>query len=203
MLAQAQSLNVYILARYIYCIYSNGDFLAKKEDFEIKEDEDFEMVPLTPIRRLEKRLESIETTKTANGLEKFIDKVMDMVELNQKIIEDIVRSNQSMKEDMGILIGKLDTLQSKITGFIDVIQNAAESDVVEAAAESTGETIKPLIQKLEDIGNRSNETNAHILQSLENIEKVLRKPSQSPMQQTPQAATARDILARRAMMPPK
>ncbi|VVB59295.1 Uncharacterised protein [uncultured archaeon] len=159
------------------------------------------MVPVTPIRRLEKRMEAMEMTKSANNLEKFIEKVMDMVELNQKIIEDIVRSNQAMREDMSILVGKLDTLQTKVGGFVEIIQNAAESDVAQTAAETTGETIKPLIDQIESTSRQSQEMNTRMLQSLENIEKLLRRP-QIPSSAVSSPA-ARDILARRGIGQPQ
>ena len=155
---------------------------------------------LTPIRRLERRLDAMETVKSTNNLEKFIDKVMDMVELNQKIVEDMVRSNQATREDVGVLVGKLDTLQAKISGFVDMIQTAAESDVAQTAADSTAETLKPLVERLEDMSNQTKETNAQLVQSLENIEKLLRKP-QSSMPTSPSSQTAREILARRGITP--
>lgn len=155
---------------------------------------------LTPIRRLERRLDAMETVKSTNNLEKFIDKVMDMVELNQKIVEDMVRSNQATREDVGVLVGKLDTLQAKISGFVDMIQSAAESDVAQTAADSTAETLKPLVERLEDMSNQTKETNAQLVQSLENIEKLLRKP-QSSMPTSPSNQTAREILARRGITP--
>ena len=167
---------------------------------EIKADEDYEMVPLSPLRRLERRLEAMETTKTANGVEKFIDKVMDMVELNQKIVEDIVRSNQSMREDMSILIGKLDSLQGKISSFVEMVQSAAETDVAQTAAESTGETVKPIIEHLEAMSTQTQETNTRMLQSLENIEKFLKRPPIPTHLTAPTAA--REILARRSLLPP-
>lgn len=157
-------------------------------------------MPLSPIRRLEKRLEAMETTKTTNNVEKFIDKVMDMVELNQKIIEDIVRSNQTMREDIGALIGKIDSLQSKVSSFVDIVQSAAESDVAQTAADSTGETIKPVIERFETMSAQTQETNTRMLQSLESIEKLLRRP-QMPAHSMPTNQTVREILARRGVAP--
>ncbi|MBU4300480.1 MAG: hypothetical protein ABIF85_00875 [Nanoarchaeota archaeon] len=178
-----------------------GDFLGKKDEVEIKGDDDYEIVALSPIRRLEKRLETMENTKTTNNLEKFIDKMMDMVELNQKIIEDIVRSNQATREDIGILVGKLDSLQAKISSFVEMVQSAAESDVAQTAAESTTETIKPLIDRLETMSDQTKETNAQLVESLGNIEKLLRKQPQSTLPTSPSSQTARDILARRGIRP--
>ncbi len=162
------------------------------------------MVPVTPIRRLEKRMEAMEMTKSANNLEKFIEKVMDMVELNQKIIEDIVRSNQAMREDMSILVGKLDTLQTKVGGFVEIIQNAAESDVAQTAAETTGETLKPLVTQMESMNKQSQDLSNRMVQSLENIEKLLqRRPQMPPSVSSAPGQTARDILARRGIGQPQ
>lgn len=142
----------------------------------------------------------METTRSTNNLEKFIDKVMDMVELNQKIIEDIVRSNQAMREDIGILVGKLDALQAKIGGFIEIVQSAAETDIAQTAAESTSETIKPLVEHLETMSTQTRETNAQILASLESIEKLLRR-TPAPMHSVIPGQSARDILTRRGVLP--
>jgi|GEM_PF-1980744 len=143
----------------------------------------------------------METTKTTNNLEKFIDKMMDMVELNQKIIEDIVRSNQATREDIGVLVGKLDSLQAKITSFVDIVQNAAESDVAQTAADSTAESIKPLIERLEAMNDQTKESNTQLVEGLGNIEKLLRKQPQSTMPTSPSSQTAREILARRGITP--
>lgn len=175
--------------------------MAKKEEVEIP-GEDYEMVPLTPLRRLEKRLEAIETTKSMNNMERFIDKVIDMVELNQKIVDDMVKSNQSLREDLGVLVGKMDSLQSRIGTFIEMIQNAAESDASEASAENTASAIKPLVEQVQNIAKQTQETNASLAQSLENIDRRLKRfaPAVAP---APQYSSAREILARRGVQPPE
>lgn len=173
--------------------------MAKNEEVEIPAD-DYEVIPLTPLRRLEKRLDAIETTKSMNNMERFIDKVIDMVELNQKIVEDMVKSNQALREDLGVLISKMDGLQSKIGGFVDMIENAAETDVAETAAESTTSVVKPLLEQIQSMNKQTQETNATLVQSLENIDRRLKRllPAAAPPQPY---QSARDILARRGVQP--
>jgi len=167
--------------------------MAKKEEVEIPGD-DYEVIPVTPLRRLEKRLDAIETTKTMNNMEKFIDKVIDMVELNQKIVEDMVKSNQSLREDLGVLIGKIDTLQSKIGGIVEMIESAAESDIAQTNTENTATAIKPIVDQMQAMSKQTQETNATLIQNLENIDRKLKRIAPP----TQQFNSARDLLARRS-----
>lgn len=141
----------------------------KKEEVEISASpDDYEVVPLGPIRRLEKRLESLETTKDVSSIERFNDKIIDMIELNQHIVDEVVKANQGLREDLAALIGKLDNLQSSLKEFIEMIKSAGESPVKE-------EYSSKLIGKLSEINQKTLESNSAIIESLSTIDKRLKR----------------------------
>lgn len=187
--------------------------MVNDDEIEIKSKEDYEIIPVTPLRRLEKRLESLETTKSMNSMEKFIDKVIDMVEMNQKIVDDMVRSNQSLREDLNVLIGKMDTLQSKIATFVDMVQSAAEGgeedeeeDMEDKSAEilKTGlaESIRPIVDQIQIMNKQAQDTNTSLMQSMDNLDKRLKRmQAPSPAAPPMQYPSAREILARRGILP--
>jgi len=81
-------------------------------------DEEYELVPLSPIRRMEKRLERLEKSGTSNEIMK---ELIDIVKTNQQIVDDVVRINSEMikrvgelSETVGKAIGKLDEFTSRI-----------------------------------------------------------------------------------------
>jgi len=145
-----------------------------QNEVEIPHD-DYEIVPLTPLRRLEKRMEAIETTKSMSNLEKFIDKVIDMVEMNQKIVDEVVRSNQGLREDISILISKIDDSQAKMTQFVEIIKDAGEQEGGESMSKEFIENIiSPMVEKISASDTKLAETNGQILEMLSSIDKRLK-----------------------------
>ncbi len=81
-------------------------------------EEEYELVPLNPIRRVEKRLERLEKAGTGNEIMK---ELIDIVKTNQQIVDDVVRINSEMikrvgelSETVGKSISKLDEFTSRI-----------------------------------------------------------------------------------------
>lgn len=158
----------------------------KKQEVEISASpDDYEVVPLGPIRKLEKRLESLESTKNISGIEKFNDKIIDMIELNQHIVDEVVKANMGLREDLTKLIGKLDNLQFSLKEFIGIIKSAGESSVKE-------ESSSKLINKLGEMNQKILESNSAMIDALSTIDKRLKR-----MQLGGRSTT--DVLARRSI----
>jgi len=65
------------------------------------EPETYELVPVTPIRRLEKELEKLKKERVADtGGAEMNRQVIDILKMNQKIVDDMARMQ-------GDLIGQL------------------------------------------------------------------------------------------------
>ncbi len=144
--------------------------ITRDDEYEIFDDE-YEVMPLNPLRRLERRLEALEQSRTLANLEKFIDKIIDMTELNQKIIEEVVKSNQGLREEIEVLVGKLERLEEKIEQFVDVLKMLGEEE-----AKSSGEEIMvKVLDKFNDVAEKITESNNNMLQMLASIEKRLKK----------------------------
>jgi len=166
----------------------------KSAEIELPE-EDYEIVPLAPLRRLEKRIESIETTKTTQNLERFVDKIIDMTELNQKIVDGMIKSNQALREDVGVLIGKMDNLSGNLNDFINLIKTAGEQDIEATSKEAFKDAIKPFVDQVTQIAKTTQEGNTVLAESLENINKRLKR-----IQTTSETAkSVSNILARRGV----
>lgn len=155
--------------------------------------DDFEVVPLTPLRRLEKRIESIETTKTTQNLERFVDKIIDMVELNQKIVDEVVRANQGLREDLAVLVGKMTDTQDKLSQFISMLREASESEMEGADSHGIAEAIKPFADRITEATSKSIEMNSALMDTLSSLDRSMRKLTPAS-----QGSITSSILARRA-----
>lgn len=154
-----------------------GGLVMPTNEVEIPMDDndDYEVVPLTPLRRIEKRLEAMETSKSATNFERFIDKVLNMVEMNQKIVDEVVKANQGLREDISVLISKMDDAQSKMTDFMEIIKDAGEEGGGESMNKDLIEhIISPFVDKFESASNKTTETSTQIVDTLSSIEKRLK-----------------------------
>lgn len=155
--------------------------------------DDFEVVAMSPIRRLEKRLDAIETTKTSQNLEHFIDKVIDMVELNQRIVDEVVKANQGLREDIAVLIGKMTDNETKHSELLHLLKEAGDADVG-GDYQNLEKAIAPIFERVSETTAKTLEANASILDALASIDRNIKKLA-------PQAPTSitSSILARRAL----
>jgi len=162
-----------------------------KEYEYISDSEEYEIVPVTPLRRLEKKIEMLEKSKSDEIFNRVLDKLIDLTEINQRIVEEMVRSNQGLREDIEILVAKMNTLEDKMNDFVDILRNIAEAELKEAESkfdpeeiaktisESITNSISPVFsemgKKLEELVNKMNDENKNLIQVLIAMDKKLKK----------------------------
>ncbi|MEA3229994.1 MAG: hypothetical protein U9P44_03690 [archaeon] len=150
--------------------------MVRKNEYEITENDDYEVVPLAPIRRLEKRMEMMESSKSFSNLERMMDKILDMVELNQRIVDEMVKANTSLRGDLSTLIGKIDSLQGKITSFVDIVEEAGKEDVNETeAVTALRGLVTPLVKSITETNEKLLKSNESIAEGLSTIDKRIKR----------------------------
>jgi hypothetical protein len=127
-----------------------------RDEVELSEEHDeVEVIPITPLRRLEKRLERMETSRQTTSMEVFVKEVLDMVRTSQKLVDDVVTANHKLVEEVA-------KTNSKLGELVDLIKAAAEIEGV-----SGGEGFKPIADKLD----RLIESQESVAASLEEVVK--------------------------------
>ncbi len=166
------------------------------KEYKYISDEEYEIVPVTPLRKLEKKIEMLEKSRSDEIFNRVLDKLIDLTEINQRIVEEMVRSNQGLREDIEILVAKMNTLEDKMNDFVDILRNIAEAELKEAEskfdpdiiAKTISESINNSIssvfseigKKLENLVNKMNDENKNLIQVLIAMDKKLRRLSSSP-----------------------
>ena len=101
-------------------------------------EEEYELVPLNPVRRLEKRVARIEKTGTSSDTTK---ELLDIVRVNQTVIEEVVKIDSEMIKRVSELSDAVGKMLEKMNEFFGRI---------EVAGEQTHETGSPEIAKKVD-----------------------------------------------------
>ncbi len=142
----------------------------------IEKDEEFELVPLSPIRRLEKRMEQLETSPAVNAKE-FLSEIVDIVKMNQQLVDQLAKADDAMRIEISKLPGKIETLIETMTELLSYIKASAGEEGPSGPAGPSGPSpLAEKIDKLVEANQKMVEHNESMLSALENIGERMRRP---------------------------
>jgi hypothetical protein len=140
------------------------------------EAEEFELIPISPLRRLERRLEKMESTKGVD-VKEFFNQLVDIVRMNQQLVDELAKANDAMRIEISKLPGRLDDLINNLNELISFIKASAGADAGQAAA--GGASLEPLLKKMDALieGNKKiAQSNEAVLSSVDQLFMKMKKP---------------------------
>ena len=148
----------------------------------VTEESEYEVVPMSPIRRLEQRLDRIESSSPIDSKSIFSD-VIDIVRMNQQLVDELAKSNDAMRIELSKLPAKLDELIVNLKELITFVRASGETESIGI----TQDTMKPVVDKLDEMVKTNkviSEKNDSMLELLDEMSKKMRRPQlMRPMQQ--------------------
>ena len=142
-------------------------------------DEEYEIIPTSPIRRLEKRIDDMESTSTPSEVRKLIEQVIELIKSNQRVIDDIVKSNFELRNELSRVPGKIDELLKSMDDFMELLKASATEEVVSGISKDVMEPVVKKIGELVDQGREQSKTSTDasqaMLTSLDTIDKRLKR----------------------------
>jgi DNA repair exonuclease SbcCD ATPase subunit len=134
------------------------------------------VIPTSPIRRLEKRLEKMEDVSSTSQVQKLMEQVIELVKSNQRIIDDVIKANAELRDELSKIPVKVDKMLDTMQEFMELLREASEE---EGRASTLGpEAMKPLVDKLTEMVNQNKqslEANQTMLTAMETIDKRLKR----------------------------
>lgn len=141
------------------------------------EKDEYELVPITPMRRLEKRIEELEKTAGSSFDKEFFKELVDIVRMNQQIVDELAKANDALRIELSKLPSKLDDLVSNLNELLSYVKASA-------AEESTPQIpMKPLLDKIDQLiesNKKIAESNQSVLAALGELDKKMRRPAPPP-----------------------
>lgn len=108
------------------------------------EEEEYEIVPVGPIRRIEKRVEKMERSGSGNEM---VKELIEVVRTNQKIIDEVVKINSEMINKVSELSAHVTQMTEKLNDFLERVE-IGEATEAEAPPQNNPE-VEQRMQKLE------------------------------------------------------
>jgi hypothetical protein len=142
------------------------------------EQEEYELIPISPLRRLEKRIEEIEAKSQSIDTREIFKEIIDIVRMNQQIVDELTKANDALRIELSKLPSRMEDLINNLNELISFIKASAGEEMAPV------ESFKPLAEKLDvliETNKKLIENNQAILSALEEIDKKLRKPLPIPI----------------------
>jgi len=158
------------------------------EEVEITQgrDKDYEIVPITPIRRLEKRMGELEQAGTIPQLQSLISQIISLIRGNQRVVEEIVKANSDLRNELSKLPPKIDELTTTMKSFLNMVKAAGEEEL-KAPSPETMRPIEESFKQLLEQNKKLIEGNQAILDSMDKMGRKMKSgtPVSQILQQYP------------------
>lgn len=133
--------------------------------------EEVEIVPLSPLRRLEKRIDQLEASIGSFDNKAIFKEVIEIVRINQQLVDELAKANDALRIEISKLPARMDELINNLNELLNYIKASAP--------EESPTSFKPLTEKIERLIEQNQkiiENNQSVLNVLSDISEKLRKP---------------------------
>jgi predicted RNase H-like nuclease (RuvC/YqgF family) len=120
--------------------------------------EEYEVIPLDPIRALEKRVKKIEESIHEKSIG---SEYIELVKTNQQVVADLIRLNTGIVDKLGNLASKIEELIKRIDEFSNKFEIEIET--------GTGESKR--VKELEEENQKLREAQEELLDKISKLEK--------------------------------
>ncbi len=127
--------------------------------------EEYEVVPITPLRKIEQRLERIE--HGSPGYNSVLKDLAEMMKENQRTVDHLINTNAELITNISGLSNHLGALTTKFKEFMDSIEVSETSEEPEEWS------------KIKDGNKKLEETNQELLDKLKKLERKMKLASLS------------------------
>lgn len=135
---------------------------------------DYEMIPASPIRKLEQRLVKLESISSSSEVQKLIDQIIELIKSNQRIINDVIKSDSELRSEISRLPVSIGNLIAKMDEFLGILKTTAGDDD-EGLSQQAMAPLVDKINELVDQNKKTLETNQAVLANLTSIDNRLKR----------------------------
>jgi hypothetical protein len=131
-----------------------------------REDEEYELIPMSPLRRLEKRISKIEDSPEVDSRD-FFKELAEIVRMNQQIVDEMAKANDALRIEISKLPAKMDDLISQLSELISFVKASATEEPVHSET-----SLKPLLEKMDALIDGNKKMAEGIQSTLTSVEEV-------------------------------
>jgi chromosome segregation ATPase len=141
-----------------------------------EDDMSYEIIPVTPMKKIEERLDKIESVGgPSTTLQNLINQIIELIRSNQKIVNDVIRANSDLRNELSKLPPKIDDLINTMNNFLSLVEAASKEEVeTPAQQQNNADMLKPVVDELKKISDQNQrlvESNENVMEELDKLSK--------------------------------
>ena len=142
-----------------------------------KDSGEFELIPVSPLRKMEKRLDELEVSKGVN-MQEFYREMVDIIKMNQQIVDEIAKANDALRIELSRLPSRKEDSISRLDEIISFIKASATEEVrMPGDTKSLGDKLDQLVETNKKVAD----SNTALMELLDDIGKKLSRPVFPPV----------------------
>ncbi len=135
-----------------------------------KNEEEYEVVPITPLRRLEERIKRIEMSTVIPQIQSLITQIIELIKTNQRLVDDMLRANNSLREELERTANKIEKLSKSMEELLEMIKAASAEELSSLVAKIEIPEMKELMKTQKELLDVNNQ----ILEALDALNRKIR-----------------------------
>lgn len=138
--------------------------------------DDYEVVPVSLLKKLERRvneLEQGESNSSGQSASSLMREVMDLVKSNQGMVNEIIKSNDELRDEIARVPKKIDKLIESWNDFFELLKETTKKGV--SGGGTGGGDLSKKLDKLIEQNQSIIESNNQTIDKLSSIEKKLKR----------------------------
>jgi uncharacterized coiled-coil protein SlyX len=136
-----------------------------------KEQDEYELIPLSPLRKLEKRITQLESTGV--DTKEFFQEFVDIVKMNQQLVDEVIKANNALRVELSRLPAKIDEMTKNLSELLSYIKTAAIEEISPGGSESF-KVMPEKMDKLIELNKRIVESNETLTGLMETLDRRMR-----------------------------
>ncbi len=145
------------------------------------EGDDYEVVPIGPIRKLERRIdkiheEAVQNSSGGGNYDELVRDVLDIMKSNQRIVNDMTESTHELKNSVEDLTHKMDEVVDNMNTFMDLLTEASEMDMEgQIVGDIEHQIAEAIGTKMDNVAKGMMKSNKEVVDQLEEVNQSLRR----------------------------
>jgi len=141
----------------------------------MEDEETYEVIPASPIRKLEKRMGMLESSSSTSEVQRLIEQIIELIKSNQRIIDDVVKSDSELRSEISRLPGEIKDLVERMDEFLGILKATATE---ENSEDMSKDAMTPFVEKINELveqNKKSVEASQAVLANLSSIDNRLKR----------------------------
>jgi len=95
-----------------------------------QQHEEFELVAVSPLRRLEKRMDDIEKSSSGDNSHEFYREMVDIIRMNQQLVDELAKANDALRIELSRLPGRIEELVTDLKELLSYIKASGSEEPI-------------------------------------------------------------------------